>query len=54
MHPPLSLGAKVSRVSCCSICRAAVEVVGTKDSRKDIDAVNGDDADEELDGATEL
>ena len=31
---------------------AAAEVVGTKDSGKEIDAVNGDDADEEVDGAT--
>lgn len=37
-----------------SRCRAAVEVVGTQDSRKEIDAVNGDDADEEVDGAREL
>ena len=29
---------------------AAAEVVGTKDSGKEIDAVNGDDADEEVGG----
>ena len=30
-----------------------MEGVGTKDSGREIDAVNGDDADEEVDGATE-
>eukprot|EP00731_Ephydatia_muelleri_P001494 Em0001g1494a len=56
MRPRLCLDAKVSRASLLYIFprgSAAAEVVGTKDSGKEIDAVNGDDADEEVDGATE-
>lgn len=57
MRPRLCLGAKVSRSSrCCIYFQEAAlpqKLLEPKTRGKEIDAVNGDDADEEVNGVTE-